>query len=150
MRNSRNWSSASAPCRLEWRPSPGLAAALRLMGALAAFAVVASECPGPLAAVLVPGILLWAATQARREESRPGCHLVIPAGEGSATVAGDPIEELDVQWRGPAAFLTWRDGGGIRQRLAFLPDQLDSGQRRELRLAMGARVPAPSPRSMAT
>jgi toxin CptA len=57
--------------------------------------------------------------------------------------------DVQVQWRGPLAFLWWRDGKGRRQRLQGWPDNLAAAARRELRLAMAARVPARSPRSVA-
>ena len=64
MPHSTRWSSASAPCRLEWRPSPGFAAALAVLGLLTSSAVLASDMPRALAWPLALGALvhgLWLA-----------------------------------------------------------------------------------------
>ncbi|MEG3050899.1 MAG: hypothetical protein RR792_12075 [Thermomonas sp.] len=60
-----------------------------------------------------------------------------------------PIQGLDVQWRGPLAYLRWRDGDGHMCRLAFASDLLDATSRRELKLAMQRREAALGSPSMA-
>jgi len=50
--------------------------------------------------------------------------------------------------RGPWLLLLWCEDRR-RRRLLFWPDVLDSGQRRELRLAVAARGVSRRPRSMA-
>jgi len=85
----------------------------------------------------------------RRELLRPSCSLVIPRGDSLATVDGASMADLQLQWRGPLAFLQWRDAHGRRERLHGWPDNLAADARRELRLAMAARSPAQSPRSVA-
>ena len=55
MPNSRHWSNASAPCRLEWRPSRLLAWGLRGLGVLGGVSLLACELPLILA---VPAALL--------------------------------------------------------------------------------------------
>ena len=50
-------------------------------------------------------------------------------------VDGEPMHEAHLQWRGPLAFLAWRDAAGRHGHLAWWPDTLDTGARRELRLA---------------
>lgn len=149
MTKSRHWSSASAPCRLEWKPSRVLALLLILLGVLAAVSVVASELPLSGSLPLAVLSMAYGTWLARRELLRPACNLVIPPGETAATVNGATVDGLQLQWRGPLAFLQWRDADGRRQRLQGWPDNLDVRVRRELRLAVAARVPAGSPRSMA-
>lgn len=149
MAKSRHWSSASAPCRLEWKPSRVLALLLTLLGTLAAVSAVASELPASVSLPLAVLSMAYGIGLARRETLRPACSLVIPADDNAATVNGATVDDLQLQWRGPLAFLQWRDADGRRQRLQGWPDNLDARARRELRLAVAARVPAGSPRSMA-
>ncbi|WP_342315599.1 hypothetical protein [Lysobacter sp. FW306-1B-D06B] len=149
MPNSPPSSHASAPCRLEWRPSRWLTRALFILGLLAALGVIASEMPLgwsiPLAlAAMAEGLRL-----SRREAVRPMRVLVL-AGEGRAMVDGLPVDALDLHWRGPLAFLRYRDATGRRQRLAWWPDTLPSRERRELRLALPVQTAAQPPRSMAS
>jgi len=149
MSKSRPWSNASVPCRLEWRPSRVLVAALRLLGGLAAIAVIASELPWPVALPLACTAIIHGERLARRESRRAVADMVVPANGAAATIDGLPMEDLQVQWRGPLAFLRWRDSEGRGRYLQGWPDNLAPAGRRELRLAMAARAPAHSPRSMA-
>lgn len=75
--------------------------------------------------------------------------LVIPPNDATATVDGLGMDDLEVHWRGPLAFLQWRQADGGTRRLQGWPDTLDAAARRELRLAMAARTSARPPRSMA-
>ncbi|MEE7566640.1 hypothetical protein HH297_09445, partial [Xanthomonas sp. Kuri4-3] len=59
-----------------------------------------------------------------------------------------PVAAFRVEWRGPLAQLSWRDGRR-RERLLFWPDTLPPAQRRELRLAAGAHAISSRPRQMA-
>jgi toxin CptA len=86
---------------------------------------------------------------ARRYQRQPGLRLLIPAGRGQPSCDDAPITDLVVSWRGPLAFLQWRDGDGRRQRAAFWPDTLDAGMRRELRIVMMRRDAARESASMA-
>ena len=149
MTKSRRWSNASAPCRLEWRPSRVLATALAVLGLLAAIAVIASELPWVVSVPLALAAFLYGIRLARRELLRPACSLVIPMGEGAATMDGQPVRNLQLRWRGPLAFLQWRDADGRRRYLQGWPDNLDPDARRELRLAVATRVPARPSRSVA-
>ncbi|WP_240906136.1 hypothetical protein [Thermomonas sp. HDW16] len=79
----------------------------------------------------------------------PPRQLVIPAGRGTATCDGERIDDLQLGWRGPLAFLRWRDGEGRRQRASLWPDRLPAGMRRELRIAMQRREAASDSASMA-
>ena len=126
-----------------------LACAFLALGALAAFALVASELAWFVGFPLAAAVLLRAGVLAMRELGRPVASVVIPGPGSAATLDGEPLEELALQWRGPLAFLSWRDVRGRRRYLQGWPDNLDAAMRRELRLAMAARAPARAPRSMA-
>ena len=149
MAKFKPWSNASAPCRLEWRPSRCLAAMLLVLGLLSAFAVIASEPPLYISIPLALFAVVHGIWLARRELRRPMHCLIIPLNETAATIDGVEMNEFQVQWRGPLAFLQWRDADGRRWRLHGWLDNLDAAARRELRLAMAARVPTRLPRSVA-
>lgn len=142
MPHSTRWSSASAPCRLEWRPSRWVISALLALALLAPLAVLASEIPRALAWSMAVGACLHGLWSARREWRRAPLRIVI-AADGSASIDGVAIADFEVHWRGPFAFLRWRGAAGHWQRLGFWPDTLPAPQRRELRLAAMA-IPAAS------
>ena len=150
MTHSHHSSSGSVSCRLEWRPSRWLTGALLSLGLLAAFSVLASEMPRWSAWPLALVTLAWGAWQAWRQAHLPPQSFVFTGNELAATCEGQPIHDLQLQWRGPLAFLAWRDREGRRQRLAWWPDTLQPAKRRELRLAVGTgnavpRHPAVAP-----
>jgi toxin CptA len=138
MTHSHRLSSASVSCRLEWRPSRWLIGALLALGLLAASAVLASGVPRPAAWPLAVSALAYACWRAWRESRLPSHALFLPGNELPATLDGLPIEQARVQWRGPLAFLLWRDRQGRPQRLSWWPDTLPRPRRRELRLAAGS------------
>ena len=148
-RNSRHWSTTSAPCRLELGPSRLLASALMALGVLAAGAVLLSEMPTggslPLA-VIALGYGSWLARRELRGEVR---RVVVPHSAAPATLDGIDVTALDVHWRGPLATLAWCDADGRRRRLHGWPDTLRRPARRELRLALAARGPAVAVASVA-
>lgn len=132
-------SNASAPCRIDWRPSRWVTAALWSLAVLAPLSLGASDLPGVLAwplALCTAGGAAWSALRHRRTAP---LSIVVPA-EGEVTVAGQAVEDFVVTWRGALAFLSWRDGAGRVRRLALWPDVLDPATRRELRLVMAARA----------
>ena len=55
--------------------------------------------------------------------------------DGRVLVGEVEAADVQLQWRGPLAFMAWRDPAGRRMRLAWWPDTLPSRWRRELRLA---------------
>jgi toxin CptA len=125
-----------------------LAAMLLALGLLAALAVISAELPWWLSAPVALIATAYGHWLARSELRRPTRCLVIPVNE-AATIDDQPMTDLELQWRGPLAFLQWRDASGRRRRLQGWPDVLGAAARRELRLAMAARAPARNPRSMA-
>jgi len=115
---------------------------------LAPFSLVASGLPAwawPLATLAC----LRAIVDARRYRSLPVQSWVIPPGRAAPTCDGVAVHQLHVGWRGPLAFLQWRDAGGRRGRASLWPDTLDAALRRELRVAMQRRDAAPDTPSMA-
>ena len=149
MSKSRRSSIASAPCRLEWRPSPQVGAALCLLAILAPFCLVASDLPRGWAwplAVIAGLIGIRDAWCYRHQAAR---QLLIPAGRGAPTCDAERIDHLLVHWRGPLAFLRWRNGDGRTRRVVFAPDRLPAPARRELKLAMQRREAAAGSPSVA-
>jgi toxin CptA len=122
---------------------------LFVLGILAGIAVIESELPGGISMPLAIAAFAYGSWLTRRELRRPARSLVIPANQSAATVDGHPVSDLQLQWRGPLAFLQWRDGDGRCRRLQAWPDSLAPAARRELRLAMANRLPLRAPRSVA-
>ncbi len=138
MRNSPRWSNGSVNCRLEWRPSRLLQAALILLGLLAAVAVLGSEMPRLFAWPFAVFALGHGAWQARREGRSARLVFWFPGNGRPPSVDGTPMLDARLDWRGPLAFLRWRErAGGRWRRGAWGPDTLPAAQRRELRLAAG-------------
>ena len=156
MPNSTRSSSASArsrpasavEARVAWRPSRWVLAALLSLGALAACSLLASEMPAPVAWPAAVAALAWAARCARREARRPPHSFVFRTG-APALVDGVAVDGLVLQWRGPLAFVRWRDGDGRVRRRSWWPDTLPPARRRELRLAAPAGEAARGGASMA-
>ena len=126
--------STSAACRLEWRSSRWVTGALSLLAVLAPLSVLASDMPRPLAWPLAGLAAGWGLLAARRERRRPPRVLLLSPAPGQATLDGVPLAEATLAWRGPLAFLRWRDAAGRRGRLAWWPDTLPPAQRRVLKL----------------
>lgn len=148
MPTSSNWSSTSAICRLEWRPSAGVALALGALGLLAAIAVIASEAPRAVAWPLALAAVADGTWLAARHWRAPVRQLCWIAGR-SPELDGAELAAATLQWRGPLAFLRWRDADGRTQRLAWWPDTLPRHARRELKLVALAAVDMPATASMA-
>jgi toxin CptA len=127
-------SNASVPCRFELRPSRWLIGAMLATALLAPFAVLNSQMPRWAAWPLAVLSIAIALRQARREGQAPVRAVVID-GEGAASVDGQGVEAFRVDWRGPFAFVSWRDAEGRKMRRSLWPDTLSSSLRRELRLA---------------
>ena len=145
MPNSTRWSGASGNCRpdrcvIAWRPSRWVIAILMLLSVLAPVALLASEMPHVAAWPLALAAAWHGLAAARREARRPCRLLELPAGfsptpdAAHATLDGIPLAEASVAWRGPLAFLRWRDTAGRRGRLAWWPDTLPPAERRVLKL----------------
>ena len=81
-------------------------------------------------------------------QRRPRVQVLLPPLPEPIRVAGQDVEAPRLVVRGPWLLLRWHQDQR-RQRLLFWPDVLDSGQRRELRLAVAARAVSRQPRTMA-
>ncbi|HIE0126769.1 TPA: hypothetical protein ACXI73_001859 [Stenotrophomonas maltophilia] len=138
----------SSPSSLEWRPSRLQAAAQLAVLLAAPWLLRASDLPSRL---LVPAVVLaWSVGLAELawRQRRPRVPLLMPPLPEPMRVGGQEVEAPRLVVRGPWLLLLWhRDQ--CRQRLLFWPDVLDSGQRRELRLAVAARAVSRRPRTMA-
>ena len=134
MRTSRRSLHASAPCRIDWRPSRWLAGACGVLGVLGAASVFASEMPGWLAWPLAAVAIAHGAWLGRRELRKPAQALTWHPGQ-PPVVDREPLHGAVLGWRGPLAFLAWRDASGQRRHLHWWPDTLGRAARRELRLA---------------
>ena len=134
MSTSHRLSSASATCRLEWRPSRLIAGWLASLAMLCPICLLASGLPRWLAWPLAVLAMLHALREARRYRASPWRVLVIPV-EGPLRVDEEVIDHWRLHWRGPLAFVAWRDARGRGHALSFWPDTLGLAGRRELRLA---------------
>jgi len=108
----------------------------------------ASDLPARL---LMPALLLaWGVGLAELawRQRRPRVQVLLPPLPEALQVAGRDVDTPRLVVRGPWLLLLWREDRR-RRRLLFWPDVLDSGQRRELRLAVAARSVSRRPRSMA-
>ena len=137
MPNSPHSSSASASFRSDWKPSAVLCAALILLGLFAGLSLLASDLPRGFAWPVAFAAAGWGAWLARREWRRKPL-AVRWRGDGVLFVEEERVEVAELHWRGPLAFLSWRDAAGRRHRLAWWPDTLPGPRRRELRLAAAA------------
>ena len=143
-------SQGSAPCRLEWRPSRWLLAALLLLSLLAPLSVLGSELPRPLAWPLALAAAGHGLRLAWRQAGRaPRLLVLVAAGGGSDLLDGRPLQACRGPWRGPLAFVHAIDRDGRSVRLDWWPDTLPSPRRRELRLAALARHASRRTRPMA-
>jgi toxin CptA len=148
MPNSPHSSNASASCRIEWRSSRVLCGALIALGFLAGLSLLASDLPPAFAWPAAFAAAGWGAWLARREWRRKPL-TVCWRGDGVLFVEEERVEVAELHWRGPLAFLSWRDIAGRRRRLAWWPDTLPAPARRELRLAAAAAEAAHSRARMA-
>lgn len=135
MSKSHRSSIASPICRLEWRPSRWMIAGLLTLTILGVFSILVSEIPRlvawPLAACAL-GRGLWLS---RSESRKPNLSFVWRGRDAPVTLAGNPIRDVALQWRGSLAFVRWREQTGRIRRVSWWPDTLSAASRRELRLA---------------
>ena len=109
---------------------------MQVLGLLGAASVLMSEMPRMIACPLALFSLGYGHWLAQREARVTACRFVW-SGTGLVTHEGETVGFMSLQWRGPLAFLQFRlaSDGRVR-RLSWWPDTLDTGKRRELRLAM--------------
>ena len=132
-------SSSSSICRIDWRPSHGLAAALAALGMMAALSLWLSGLPVSAKAVAALLAAAEGLRLARAQLRRPPLALDWLGGDAPAylTSAGGVtrLDGVSVRLRGPLATLAGFDARGRVRRLGWWPDTLDAAGRRQLRLA---------------
>ncbi len=139
MQRSPPSSPSCSGCRIDWRPSRGLVAALVMLSVLAAFSVSASALPGEVRRPLAGLVLLHGLLLARRQQAQPTCTLEWRGGSAPARLVGAGLDievfrvALDI--RGPLVRLQGRDRHGRAHRLVWWPDTLPASARRQLVLA---------------
>ena len=148
MPNSPHSSNASASFRSDWKPSIVLCLALIALGFLAGLSLLASDLSSAFAWPAALAAAGWGAWLARREWHRTPLEICWRA-DGALLVGGERMDAAELHWRGPLAFLAWRDRDRRCHRLAWWPDMLSAAGRRELRLAAMAAEAAHSRRRMA-
>lgn len=133
-------SSSGSGISIDWRPSRWVIAVLWCFGPLGALSLLASDLPAAVAwpAAGLAVVLGWCA--AGRESRRPPVTIAWPPG-APPTLDGRPLHAARLQWRGPLAFLQWREGARLHA-LSWWPDTLPPAARRELRLATDAPATA--------
>lgn len=97
MSKSRRSSITSVPCRLEWRPSRQVGAALWYLALLAPFCLLASDLPRGWAWPLAVLAGLVGIRDAWRHRHQPTCQWVIPAGRGAPTCDAEVAQQALVQ-----------------------------------------------------
>jgi toxin CptA len=118
------------------------------LGVLAALATLASEMPRGAAWPLATLASAHGAWLARGYSRRRRRQLWWVAGR-APEVDGVSVRAATLHWRGPFAFLCWRDADGRVRRLAWWPDTLPAAARRELKLVAQAGLDTPAAPSMA-
>ena len=122
---------------------------LVLLALLASFSLIGSDLPRAWAWPLAACAWVVGARDARRYLRKHPLRLLVPAGRGVVQCDGITVHDLRVAWRGPLAFMRWRDADRRIRRIVFWPDLLDAGARRELKLAMQRREAAAGSPSVA-
>jgi toxin CptA len=132
------WLNESSSCRLDWRPSRLLAAALMALGLLGAGSLLLSRLPPALAWPAALGAVALGSLQARRELARRPCTLHwsgaqawVQYGPGHAPMAW---QRVALRWQGPMAVVSGTDPQGRRRHRVWWPDTLPAQARRSLRL----------------
>src|SRR5690606_22364190 len=80
----------------------------------------------------------WGLHDALREWRLPARVFELGPGSPGASLDGRPLASAVLRWRGPLAFLYWRDESGQGGWLAWWPDTLPVAERRALRVAATA------------
>lgn len=101
-----------------------------------------------MATTLAAASMTYGAWLARREARRIPRLLLWPIG-GAPRLDDVELRDVRLQWRGPLAFLQWRNDDGCIERLSWWGDTLSAHERRELTLASASANGARQPTSMA-
>lgn len=145
-----DWSSTSGSCRPEvfrWRPSRQQGCTTALLAAAAVAALLLSGLPPATAIPAAIALLARAIAVLRREACRDA--VLVELSADTVSVDGAEVASLSVAWRGPLAFMRWREPSGRTRRLVWWPDVLSTEARRRLRLATGRESSSPLVASVA-
>lgn len=139
--------AGSAAITIHWRPSRLLAFALVLLGVTGGLGLLASDLQPPWSWLTAPVAVVEGLRLARGHLRRAPRSLV-RAGD-TLTLDNQPLRAPALDDRGPVVVLRARLEGGAAARLAWFPDTLPPGLRRELRLAVAAAAPRTADGAMA-
>lgn len=132
-------STSSSTCRIDWRPSRWLAAALVVLGVMAALSLWLSALSPAAKWAGMPLALAWSVLLAVRHRALPPLALDWLGGDEPAYLTGPTgicrLDAVTVRLRGPLATLAGIDAQGRLHRLGWWPDTLAADDRRQLRLA---------------
>ncbi len=106
-----------------------------VLAVLVPWAVLSSGLPVQVGGIASALAACFALVLAMRELRRT-VHAVVIDASGAATVDGQAVEALRIDWRGTLGFVSWRDAAGRIHRRSLWPDTLSPALRRELRLAV--------------
>jgi hypothetical protein len=133
-------SRTSSPCRLEWRRSRWLPAALCALAFAAIAALWLSDIPRIACGIGSGLVLAYVGWLLYREVRRPNCVLTWPGGDAPWHVERDgraeSLRHVGASFRGGLVALTLADADNRNRRYLWWPDTLDARSRRALRLAM--------------
>lgn len=108
-----------------------------MLAVLVPWAALSSALPALVGGIMAFVAACFALALAVRELRRTAQAVVIDAS-GAATIDGQPVVALRIDWRGTLGFVSWRDVAGRTHRRSLWPDTLSPALRRELRLAVPA------------
>lgn len=142
-------SSASSPCRIEWRASRWAVSGAVLIGALAALAIMLSDLPAgwrPWLATLAFALGLHGAW---REARRRPWTLIWEGEDTNARRVIDgrveAVSIVSIHRRGPLAGITLNNANGRTVHALWWPDTLSAASRRALALRAGVLATEPPP-----
>lgn len=142
-------SSASSPCRIEWRVSRWAVSGAVLIGALAALALVLSDLPASWRLWLAVLVFALGLHGAWREARRRPWTLIWEGADANAQRLTDgrveAVSIVSIHRRGPLAGITLNDANGRTVHALWWPDTLSAASRRELALRAGALDAEPPP-----
>ncbi len=108
-----------------------------MLAVLVPWAALSSDLPARVGVIVAVPAACFALAMAVRELRRAAQAVVIDAS-GAATIDGQAVQALRIDWRGTLGFMSWRDAAGRIHRRSLWPDTLSPALRRELRLAVPA------------
>jgi len=131
-------SNALPTCRIDWRPSRGVAVATGLLGLLALWSLGLSALSIPASSALAVAVVIHSVFLMGRELRREPFTFVWAGGDADATLnftaRTQSLSGPKLFLRGPLASLRGKDETGRSRIYLWWPDTLSSAARRQLRL----------------